>query len=201
MLLCRFAACCLLLAACHMLHAGFIAIYFCAELFFAASISHTLNSLLYVYPLAIHGRLVQLLWPLQRFKDSRGQHLLQREALNYGLDLEPPSPPQRYEQDEPARVLTKELHTEAGRILAVPSQHLQQPTEQEEDNVPPHMPHARWETATTMTLPTSTASSNLASSADIVGASNRYSYSWQVGEWSKCSQECGAAGSGLQVST
>lgn len=161
----------------------------------------------------------QLLWPLQRFKDSRGQHLLQREALNYGLDLEPPSlspsssssplPPQRYEQDEPVRVLTKELHhTEAGRILAAPSQHLQQshleqhrePLE-EADNVPPHMPHARWETATTVTLPpTSTSSSSRTSSRNMEEAEQDYVYSWQVGEWSKCSQECGAAGSGLQVS-
>ncbi|EDW11993.2 uncharacterized protein Dmoj_GI17443, isoform B [Drosophila mojavensis] len=155
-----------------------------------------------------------LLSNLQRFKDSRGQHLLQREALNYGLDLEPPSPsplpPQRYEQDEPARVLTKELHhTEAGRIVAVPGQHLQQPhLEQhrgpleETDNVPPHMPHARWETATTMTLPpTSTSSSSRTSSRDMEEAEQNYVYSWQVGEWSKCSQECGAAGSGLQRRT
>ncbi|XP_064554227.1 protein madd-4 isoform X1 [Drosophila montana] len=137
---------------------------------------------------------LQLLWPLQRFKDSRGQHLLQREALNYGLDLEP----QRYEQDEPARVLpkTKELHTEAGRILAVPSQNVHR---QPEEDVPQHMPHARWETATTTTLASSTASNQASGEAGV--ASGHFVYTWQLGEWSKCSQECGAAGSGLQRRT
>ncbi|XP_064554232.1 protein madd-4 isoform X4 [Drosophila montana] len=136
----------------------------------------------------------ELLWPLQRFKDSRGQHLLQREALNYGLDLEP----QRYEQDEPARVLpkTKELHTEAGRILAVPSQNVHR---QPEEDVPQHMPHARWETATTTTLASSTASNQASGEAGV--ASGHFVYTWQLGEWSKCSQECGAAGSGLQRRT
>jgi len=55
----------------------------------------------------------QFLWPLQRFKDSRGQHLLQGEALKYGVDLEG----SHFEQDEPVRVPgAKELHTEAGLI-------------------------------------------------------------------------------------
>lgn len=127
--------------------------------------------------------------------------MLQREALNYGLDLEP----QRYEQDEPARMLpeTKELHTEAGRILAVPSQNGQQQLHrQPAEDVPPHMPHARWETATTMTLASSTATNQASSEAGVAGvASGHFVYTWQLGEWSKCSQECGAAGSGLQVSS
>lgn len=142
--------------------------------------------------------LSQLLWPLQRFKDSRGQHLLHREALNYGLDLEP----QHFEQDEPAqRLMTKELHTEAGPVLAE-TQIVTETDELErsaEEDVPPHMPHARWETATAMAIASSSSSTsrNDENSSSTAG----YSYTWQLGEWSKCSQECGAAGSGLQVSS
>ncbi|KAH8402532.1 hypothetical protein KR222_008241, partial [Zaprionus bogoriensis] len=145
---------------------------------------------------------LQFLWPLQRFKDSRGQHLLHGQALNYGVDLEP----QHFEQDEPVRLMTKELHTEAGSLLAPepdpepqPENETQTETEsepeqeQEAEEAPPHLPHARWETATTMTMASSTARS-----VEQQGA--RFIYKWQLGEWSKCSQECGAAGSGLQVS-
>lgn len=133
-----------------------------------------------------------MLWPLQRFKDSRGQHLLHREALNYGVDLEP----QHFEQDEPVRLMTKELHTEAGTMLP---QRAMLETETEDDqasaeDVPPHMPHARWETATTTAMVSTTSTSRSDEH------SGRYIYTWQLGEWSKCSQECGAAGSGLQVS-
>ncbi|ALC40371.1 CG31619 [Drosophila busckii] len=128
---------------------------------------------------------LQLLWPLQRFKDSRGQQLLHGEALKYGLDMEP----QSFEQDEPVRLHTKDLHTEAGRV---PSQLSTQTIAEEE---PPHMPHARWETATTSSTPTPTLSQQGAQ--DAVG---QYAYKWQLGEWSNCSQQCGAAGIGLQVS-
>ncbi|KAM8715488.1 hypothetical protein ACLKA7_002527 [Drosophila subpalustris] len=137
---------------------------------------------------------LQLLWPLQRFKDSRGQHLLHRESLNYGLDLEP----QRYEQDEPARVMTKELHTEAGRLLAVPPHPHPHPKSElppsQADNAPPHLPHARWETVATAPTVATTVAATATSSGNIA----QYVYKWQLGEWSKCSQQCGAAGSGLQ---
>ncbi|ALC38440.1 CG31619 [Drosophila busckii] len=129
---------------------------------------------------------LQLLWPLQRFKDSRGQQLLHGEALKYGLDMEP----QSFEQDEPVRLHTKDLHTEAGRV---PSQLSTQTIAEEE---PPHMPHARWETATTSSTPTPTLSQQGAQ--DAVG---QYAYKWQLGEWSNCSQQCGAAGIGLQRRT
>jgi len=121
--------------------------------------------------------------------------LLHREALNYGLDLEP----QRFEQDEPARVMTKELHTEAGRILTVPQQSEDPPSQT--DNAPPHLPHARWETATATATATATTVA-MEPEASTAGSVNigQYVYKWQLGEWSKCSQQCGAAGSGLQVS-
>ncbi|XP_030381112.1 protein madd-4 [Scaptodrosophila lebanonensis] len=134
-----------------------------------------------------------LLSNLQRFKDSRGQLMLHGEAMKYGVDLEP-----NFEQDEPARVQTKELHTEAGRLLAgVPA-----PQTGSED-MPPHMPHVRWETATTATntLLASTAASLVVSELETMANSNDFIYKWQLGEWSKCSQQCGAAGSGLRRRT
>lgn len=135
-----------------------------------------------------------MLWPLQRFKDSRGQHLLHREALNYGLDLEP----QHFEKDEPVRLMTKELHTEAGPLLAETGTETDDQESSAAEDVPPHMPHARWETATAMAIASSSSSSTSRSDEH---SSAGYSYTWQLGEWSKCSQECGAAGSGLQVSS
>ncbi|KAH8329025.1 hypothetical protein KR074_001877, partial [Drosophila pseudoananassae] len=122
---------------------------------------------------------LQFLWPLQRFKDSKGQHMLHEEALKYGMDLEP----KHYEQDEPMAARTKELHTEAGPLRADTDSE----TEGHAEDIPPHMPHARWETAA---VATTTSVPSLESDGFI--------YKWQLGEWSKCSQECGAAGSGLQ---
>lgn len=124
---------------------------------------------------------IQFLWPLQRFKDSKGQHMLHEEALKYGMDLEP----KHYEQDEPMGTRTKELHTEAGPIRT----DIDSDTKGQAEDIPPHMPHARWETAA---VATTTPVPSLESDGFI--------YTWQLGEWSKCSQECGAAGSGLQVS-
>ncbi|XP_017154493.1 protein madd-4 isoform X1 [Drosophila miranda] len=133
---------------------------------------------------------LQLLWPLQRFKDSRGQHLLHGEALKYGVDLEP----LHFEQDEPVRVMTKELlHTEAGPIRTSGSEGDRDTKAGEAEDVPPHMPHGRWETAAATGGGTTTPVPSLESGG--------YVYKWQVGDWSKCSQECGAAGSGLKRRT
>ncbi|XP_016964049.1 protein madd-4 isoform X2 [Drosophila biarmipes] len=128
-----------------------------------------------------------LLSNLQRFKDSRGQHLLQGEALKYGVDLEG----SHFEQDEPVRVsFAKELHTEAGPIRTDADSNQQSKGQPETEDVPPHMPHARWETAVATTT---TALPSLESGGFV--------FKWLLGEWSKCSQECGAAGSGLQRRT
>ncbi|XP_052837800.1 protein madd-4 isoform X2 [Drosophila gunungcola] len=129
---------------------------------------------------------LQLLWPLQRFKDSRGQHILQGEALKYGLDLEGP----HFEQDEPMRVLTKELHTEAGLMRTDSRPESEGRAEAEVEDIMPHMPHARWETAAAATT-----------TAVPILENGGFVYKWLLGEWSKCSQECGAAGSGLQRRT
>ncbi|XP_002067202.3 protein madd-4 isoform X1 [Drosophila willistoni] len=133
---------------------------------------------------------LQLLWPLQRFKDSRGQHLLHGEAIKYGVDLEP----QHFEQDEPVRVMTKELNIEAKAM-----------GETTEATQPPHMPHARWETATTATTTTTTSTTTpkatTLSSTNLSIESDGFIYKWHLGDWSRCSQECGAAGSGLQRRT
>ncbi|XP_044315362.1 protein madd-4 isoform X2 [Drosophila rhopaloa] len=131
-----------------------------------------------------------LLSNLQRFKDSRGQHMLQGEALKYGLDLEGT----HFEQDEPMRVLTKELHTEVGPVRTDSHREgegrAEAEAEAEAEDIMPHMPHARWETAA---VTTTTAVPSLESGG--------FLYKWLLGEWSKCSQECGAAGSGLQRRT
>ncbi|XP_041632766.1 protein madd-4 isoform X1 [Drosophila kikkawai] len=148
--------------------------------------TRTLLAMPYFQALLSH---LQLLWPLQRFKDSRGQHLLRGEAVKYGLDSEAA----HFEQDEPVRAMVKELHTEAGPIRTVSESTGPKEVDAGQDpdmEILPHMPHARWETAT---APTTTAVPGL-ESAD-------YVYKWQLGKWSKCSQDCGADGSGLQRRT
>jgi len=113
--------------------------------------------------------------------------LLQGEALKYGVDLEG----SHFEQDEPVRVPgAKDLHTEAGTIRSdSPDSDPESKGQPETEDIPPHMPHARWETAVATTT---TAMPSLESGGFV--------FKWLLGEWSKCSQECGAAGSGLQVS-
>ncbi|KAH8298083.1 hypothetical protein KR018_006251 [Drosophila ironensis] len=134
---------------------------------------------------------LQFLWPLQRFKDSRGQHLLHEEALKYGLDLEP----NRFEKDEPMAGRTGELRTEALPMSKDPEPKEGEQAKSETEDTPSHMPHARWETASAA-APATAATSSLDPAAEV--ESGGFIYKWQLGEWSKCSQECGAAGSGLQ---
>ncbi|KRJ98785.1 protein madd-4 isoform X4 [Drosophila yakuba] len=133
---------------------------------------------------------LQLLWPLQRFKDSQGQHILLGEALKYGLDLTGND----YDQDEPERVTAKQLLPESVSVRTHspldPEYTTQSKTSVEAEDIPSHMPHARWET-------TAAASTTAVPSI----ASGRFVYKWRLGEWSQCSQECGAAGSGLQRRT
>jgi len=129
----------------------------------------------------------QLLWPLQRFKDSRGQHLLQGEALKFGIDLSGKD----FDQDESERVPAEQLPPEVLHSPSDPEYHEPSKSGPEADvpHVPPHMPHARWETgaaASTTAVPSL--------------PNDGFVYRWMLGEWSQCSQECGAAGSGLQVS-
>ncbi|XP_022234871.2 protein madd-4 isoform X4 [Drosophila obscura] len=144
-----------------------------------------------------------LLWPLQRFKDSRGQHLLHGEALKYGVDLEP----LHFEQDEPVRVMTKELlHTksEGQRNTKDAEAEVEAEAEAESnaEDVPPHMPHGRWETAAAAGAGAAVGATGGGTTTAVPSLeSDGYVYKWQVGDWSKCSQECGAAGSGLQRRT
>ncbi|KAH8356938.1 hypothetical protein KR200_005501, partial [Drosophila serrata] len=148
--------------------------------------TRTLLAMPYFQALLSH---LQFLWPLQRFKDSRGQHLLRGEAVKYGLDSEAA----HFEQDEPMRAMAKELHTEAGPIRTVSESMGVKAVDAGQDpdmEILPHMPHARWEIAAATTT---TAMPGL-ESAD-------YVYKWQLGKWSKCSQDCGADGSGLQRRT
>ncbi|XP_022234870.2 protein madd-4 isoform X3 [Drosophila obscura] len=146
---------------------------------------------------------LQLLWPLQRFKDSRGQHLLHGEALKYGVDLEP----LHFEQDEPVRVMTKELlHTksEGQRNTKDAEAEVEAEAEAESnaEDVPPHMPHGRWETAAAAGAGAAVGATGGGTTTAVPSLeSDGYVYKWQVGDWSKCSQECGAAGSGLQRRT
>ncbi|XP_026839435.1 protein madd-4 isoform X3 [Drosophila erecta] len=131
-----------------------------------------------------------LLWPLQRFKDSRGQHLLQGEALKYGIDLKGND----FDQEELERVPAKQLPKEAVPVQTHspldPEYNAQSKSDGEAKDIPLHMPHARWETAAA------------ASTTMVPGmASGGFVYRWMLGQWSKCSQECGAAGSGLQRRT
>ncbi|XP_022234869.2 protein madd-4 isoform X2 [Drosophila obscura] len=144
-----------------------------------------------------------LLSNLQRFKDSRGQHLLHGEALKYGVDLEP----LHFEQDEPVRVMTKELlHTksEGQRNTKDAEAEVEAEAEAESnaEDVPPHMPHGRWETAAAAGAGAAVGATGGGTTTAVPSLeSDGYVYKWQVGDWSKCSQECGAAGSGLQRRT
>lgn len=88
--------------------------------------------------------------------------------------------------------MSKELHTEAGPIRTVSKSTGPKDGQEGQDTdmeILPHMPHARWESAAATTT------------TAVPGLENAdYVYQWQLGEWSKCSQDCGAEGSGLQVS-
>ncbi|EDW49715.1 GM16142 [Drosophila sechellia] len=127
-----------------------------------------------------------LLWPLQRFKDSRGQHLLQGEALKFGIDLNGKD----FDQDEWERVPAKQLPPEVSHSPSDPEYNAQSKFGAEAEDIPPHMPHARWETGASAST---TAVPSLPSGGFV--------YRWMLGEWSQCSQVCGAAGSGLQRRT
>ncbi|XP_060665273.1 LOW QUALITY PROTEIN: protein madd-4 [Drosophila nasuta] len=100
---------------------------------------------------------LQLLWPLQPFRKSRGQQIWH----DVPFDLEP----QRLEQDEALNEMTKDLQTESSRIMPVSKSPIK----------------------------IAEAFTNLRHAKN-----DRYIYKWQLGEWSKCSQQCGAAGGGLQ---
>ncbi|KAH8375094.1 hypothetical protein KR093_008247, partial [Drosophila rubida] len=126
---------------------------------------------------------LQLLWPLQRFRESRDQQNQYLETLNHDLDLKPV----HFNQDQPSVLLTDRLDSVTSQAMAISNLH---------DGVSaqiaevPHLPHVRWETAT------STPPKAISLSRSV--KSDRYVYKWKLGEWSKCSQQCGAAGIGLQ---
>ncbi|KAH8286812.1 hypothetical protein KR044_003966, partial [Drosophila immigrans] len=105
---------------------------------------------------------LQLLWPLHRYRESRGHRMLHRETPSYGLGL----------GLEPVGVMTEDLHAGASR--------------QHHKGV---SAHAAATTPTTITMDSSTLRGV---------SSDRFLYKWQLGEWSKCSHQCGASGSGLQ---
>ncbi|XP_055908761.1 protein madd-4-like isoform X5 [Eupeodes corollae] len=57
---------------------------------------------------------LQYLWPLQKFSNSKGHHLLMEKGLQFGVDLE------RFEKDEPAKpqIITKELNLDDKTVSA-----------------------------------------------------------------------------------
>ncbi|XP_055908760.1 protein madd-4-like isoform X4 [Eupeodes corollae] len=56
----------------------------------------------------------EYLWPLQKFSNSKGHHLLMEKGLQFGVDLE------RFEKDEPAKpqIITKELNLDDKTVSA-----------------------------------------------------------------------------------